>query len=346
MINKIKVITIGSATEDILVLTNEGRILPGESAICDKLLAFEYGAKIPVGRIQNAFGGAGANVAIGLTKLGIEVGACVAVGGDEIGNKIKEHLEESGVNVSLCQIVHEHTSDRSIILVEPLDRDRTIFYNREAGKKLKLKDASKWKTEWVFISSLTDRWENMLGQVLKLRKEKAVKIAWNPGRAQIKAGLKFLSPLIAETSVLFLNWDEALELALSDKSFATGYSHKQPTKKAVIKFLQQIGSGVVVITLGRKGSIATDGYYYLKAPSFSPKRVELTGAGDAYSSGFLASWISEPGNLKKAMSWGMANSGSVVLYFGAEKGLLTIDQMKHKINEVIMDAVIEERRLN
>ena len=342
---KTQIITIGSATEDLIVLTNEGRILPGENALCEKLLAFEYGAKIPVGRIQNSFGGAGANVATGLAKLGISVSACVAVGADIIGENIKKNLEKAVVDTSLCQTVHDYPSDRSAILVEPLDRDRIIFYNRKAGKALRLKEVSKWKTEWVFVSSLVDGWEKKLGQILKLRKEKAVKIAWNPGRAQIKAGAGFLSPLLAETSVLFLNWDEALELALSDNKFKASCGRKKPTKKSVIKFLHSIGSGIIVITLGRKGSIATDGYYYLKAPIFSPQRVELTGAGDAYTSGFLASWITEPGNLKKAMSWGMVNSGSVVLYLGAEKGLLTIDQMKRKINEVIMETVIEEGRL-
>lgn len=345
MSNKTQVITIGSATEDLIVLTNEGRIIAGKSSTCEKLLAFEYGAKIPVGRIQSSPGGAGANVATGLARLGVNVQANVAVGGDEIGEHLKKHLEKSGVGTDLCQKVNELTSDRSVILVEPLDRDRTIFYSREAGKKLKLKDISKWKTEWVFVSSLAQGWENKLGQILKLRKEKAVKVAWNPGQTQIRSGIKFLSPLLRETSVLFLNWDEALELALSDKEFFSAHGRKTPTKRTVLKFLQEIGSGVVVITLGRKGSLATDGYYYFKAPVISPKRVELTGAGDAYASGFLASWISEPGNLKKAVSWGMTNSGSTVLYFGAEKGLLTSAQMKRKVNEVIMEAVIEEDRL-
>jgi len=345
MPQKTQLTTIGSATDDLIVLVNEDRILPGNSATCEKLLAFEYGAKIPVGRIQSFPGGAGANVAVGLAKLGIATRACVAVGGDTIGTNLKKYLEKSAVDTSLCQIVHDHLSDRSVILVDPIDRDRTIFFNREAGKKLKLKDISQWKTEWVFVSSLTEGWENKLGQILKLRKEKGVRIAWNPGGMQIKAGIKFLSPLMKEVSVLFINWDEALELSLSDKKFAAAYDKKTPTKKAVLKYLQNAGPGVVVITLGRKGSVSTDGYYYLKAPAFSPKRVELTGAGDAYSSGFMASWIAEPGNLKKATSWGMANAGSVVLYFGAEKGLLSLAQIKRKINEVIMEAVIEEGRL-
>jgi len=250
-----------------------------------------------------------------------------------------------GVDASLCQIVHECESDRSIILIDPVGRDRTIFYNRDAGRKLKLKDISKWKTEWVFISSLTEGWESKLSQIMKLRKEKGVKIAWNPGRLQIIAGIKFLLPLLQELSILFVNWDEALELALSDKEFAEKYHQKAPAKKTVLKFLQSLGPKIVVITIGNKGSIATDGYLYLKAPAFSPKRVELTGAGDAFASGFLASWISDPGELKKAMAWGMANSSSVIMYFGAEKGLLTLSQVRRKVNNVIMDAVIEESRL-
>lgn len=340
-----QVITIGSITEDLIFLAQENQILPGKSALCEKLIAFELGAKIPVGKIRTSIGGAGANVAVGLAKLGIGCRANVAVGGDDVGKKLRRTLQRLGVDVGLCQIIHECESDRSVILVDPIGRDRVIFYNRDAGKKLKLKDISQWKIEWVFISSLTEGWENKLGQILKLRKERGVKVAWNPGRLQLKAGIKFLSPLLAELSILFLNWDEALELALSDREFAGKYHQKAPSKKTVIRFLQSRGPKIVVITLGRRGSLATDGYLYVKAPTFSPQRVELTGAGDAYASGFLASWIRHPEDLKKATAWGMANAGSSVLYFGAEKGLLTLGQMRRKVNNVIMNAVIEEGRL-
>jgi len=340
-----QVITIGSITEDLIFLAQESRILPGHSALCEKLMAFELGGKIPVGKIKTSIGGAGANVAVGLSKLGVGCRANVAVGGDDIGKKQRRNLQKLGVDVSLCQIVHDCETDRSVILVDPAGRDRVIFYNRDAGRKLKLKDISQWKTEWVFISSLTEGWENKLGQILKLRKERGTKVAWNPGRLQLKAGIKFLSPLLAELSILFLNWDEALELALSDRGFAEKYHQKAPAKKTVLKFLQSYGPKIVVVTFGRRGSIATNGYAYVKAPILSPRRVELTGAGDAYASGFLASWIRSPENLKKAMAWGMANSGSAVLYFGAEKGLLTLPQMRRKVNSVIMDALIEESRL-
>lgn len=345
MPDKIQVIALGSASEDLLVLTNESKIVPGHSLTCEKLLAFELGAKIPVGRIKNCIGGAGANVATGLAKLGVKVSPCVALGEDEIGEKIKTALVKSGIETGLCHVANERESDRSVILVEPISRDRTIFYSRDAGERLKLKNISQWKTEWVFISSLARDWKNKLGQILKLRRERGIKIAWNPGGAQIKSGVQFLKPLLQETTLLFLNWDEALELALSDKSFKASYASKKPSKKAVIKFLHGTGVQVPTITLGKRGSLATNGYHFYKAPALTPKRVELTGAGDAYCSGFLASWIQEPDNIRRAMGWGMANAGSVVLYFGAQKGLLDENQIKRKANEKILEVVIEENRL-
>lgn len=341
----VQVTTIGSATEDLIFLTTEASILPGHSVTCEKYLAFEYGAKIPIGKIKTCLGGASANVACGLAKLEVETRPCAAIGGDDTGIRIKRALTKAGINTNLIHPIHSSESDRSIILVEPKDRDRTIFYSRDAGNFLKLKDISQWKTQWVFVSSLNLGWEKKLGQILKLRKDKGTKIAFNPGKLQIKAGMRFLFPLLRETSILILNWDEALELALSAKEFSQRYTERAPSKKSVIKFIQSNGPKVVIITLGKKGSIATDGYYYYKAPALSPKRLEITGAGDSYSSGFLASWIYDCGNIKRAMGWGMANAGSVVMYFGAQKGLLDRYTMRRKVNEVLINAMIEETTL-
>ncbi len=339
---KTQVTTIGSATEDLIFLCSEALILPGDGPTREKIIGFEYGAKIPIGQIKNCLGGAGANVACGLSFLGLKTKACVAVGGDDTGKRIKRSLAQSGVGIDLVHSVYSSLSDRSVIMVESQDRDRTIFYSRDAGNHLQLKDISKWRTEWVFISSLNLGWEKKLGQIMKLRRDWGTKIAFNPGKLQIKAGLDFLAPLLRETSILILNWDEALELVSGQRDLMEKSKGKKITPKKVIKYIQSKGPQVVIITRGRKGSLATDGSFFYRAPALSPKRVELTGAGDAFSSGFLAAWIHYPGDVKKALSWGMTNSGSSVMYFGAQKGLLKLSQMKRKVNDVIMSNLISE----
>jgi len=345
MAKKFQVVTVGSAVSDLFVLTNEGQLLPGTGADCEKLIAFEYGAKIPVGRIQEEIGGAGINIAGGLNRLGVKAAPCVAVGEDELGDKTRKKLKEYEIDTSLLQVIPESESGRSVILVEPKDRDRTIFYSREAGNHLKIDSLFECKMDWVFVSSLPEGWEGKLDKVLKLKRHEEIEIAFNPGRRQLKAGISKLAPFLREVSILFVNWDEALELSFDDKGFRQKYSGKTPPKKAVLSFIKSLGPGMVVVTLGRKGSLATDGYYYYKAPCLSPKRVELTGAGDAFTSGFLASWINERGNVKRAMGWGSANAGNVVLYFGAHKGLLSLGQIKKKINEVLVNNLIEESPL-
>jgi sugar/nucleoside kinase (ribokinase family) len=61
---------------------------------------------------------------------------------------------------------------------------------------------------------------------------------------------------------------------------------------------------------------------------------ERTGAGDAYTSTFVAGLIYSDGDIKTAMKWGPINSMSVVQEVGAQAGLLT----KSKLEKLLRDA--------
>jgi sugar/nucleoside kinase (ribokinase family) len=58
--------------------------------------------------------------------------------------------------------------------------------------------------------------------------------------------------------------------------------------------------------------------------------VEKTGAGDAYTAGFLAAVLnSQP--IKEAMRWGAFDAASVIQKIGAEEGLLTKTELEDKL---------------
>jgi sugar/nucleoside kinase (ribokinase family) len=84
-----------------------------------------------------------------------------------------------------------------------------------------------------------------------------------------------------------------------------------------------LGAKNVVITDGDNGSFVQDEnnrFYYLG--SVKIEVVEKTGAGDAYTSGFLAAVLNgKP--VEEAMRWGAQDSASVIQQIGAEAGLLT-----------------------
>ncbi|MBI5906973.1 MAG: translation initiation factor IF-3 [Burkholderiales bacterium] len=68
-----------------------------------KLLAFEYGAKIKIDRSYSNFGGGAANAAVGLSHLGFKAAALVSVGKDARGGAIIDNFKKHKVDISLVQ---------------------------------------------------------------------------------------------------------------------------------------------------------------------------------------------------------------------------------------------------
>jgi ribokinase len=102
--------------------------------------------------------------------------------------------------------------------------------------------------------------------------------------------------------------------------------------KALFKELHKAGAKIVVITDSADGSYASDGsgIYYMQ--SYPVKPVAKTGAGDAYTSGFLSAIIKNK-SIIEAMQWGTANSAGVIQKYGAQKGLLNQAQILRVIQK-------------
>ena len=95
-------------------------------------------------------------------------------------------------------------------------------------------------------------------------------------------------------------------------------------KKAELHSPKMLGPKVVVITDGPAGAYASDGMnQYFMPPYPDPKPpVSGTGAGDAFSTGFLCALIyGLP--VHEALRWAPIESMHVVQFFGAQTGLLT-----------------------
>jgi sugar/nucleoside kinase (ribokinase family) len=103
------------------------------------------------------------------------------------------------------------------------------------------------------------------------------------------------------------------------------------------------GAKNVVITDGPKGSYASDGTTVWAMRNYpDPKPpFERTGAGDAYTSTFVAAMIVTR-DLKQAMQWGPINSMSVVQEVGAQAGLLSRSKLEKLLDDAPKDYVPKE----
>lgn len=166
-------------------------------------------------------------------------------------------------------------------------------------------------------------------KLLNIKKMHDVKLAFNPGSAQIKKGPDSFKDVLAVTDILFVNRDEA-EILLHGKPVS---KEEQETEENLLFRIQRMGPKMIVMTDGDHGSYVLDEkaelFYETCAPA---KIVEKTGAGDAFGTGFLGALLAGK-SIQEAMQWGAANAASVIEYVGAQPGLLTHHGMSERLKK-------------
>lgn len=319
------VITIGGATRDISFLTDEGILIDNHRDLLrQKLLAFEYGAKLKVDTFYNLFGGGAANAAVNFAKSGFKAACLARVGKDSNGRDIIANLRAHGVSVKMTRLDDKASTGLSFILVSK-EGERIIFTNRSANNDLIIGATEKTaikQAKWLYLASLSGNWQAALKTIFA---QSSARIAWNPGSAQYQAGLKKLAPFLKKTDVFCLNKDEAIELVLSDARYAKKSQSFLNKVSNLLTILHQFGPRLVLITSGVEGADIYDGQiFYHQDVLKEKKRVDITGVGDAFNSSFVAAYELSGGDIKKSLYAGAKNTASKIAYFGAQSGLLDL----------------------
>lgn len=323
------VITFGGATRDVFFKTSKGVIFPDPEDEQEKMLAFKYGQKIITDNACFSFGGGAFNIVVSMAKLGLNMATCINIGRDESAHSIIERLQEVGVDTSLITTDCENHTALSLIVMDK--KDHVAFLHRGANNFLKLCDNEKLQnTKWFYITSLTGQSADILPNIIHFAAENNIKVALNPGGTQLKGNCKQLRRLLEYVELIFLNREEAEELACSE-----GACEAIEDNKVLLQKIQKLGPKRVIITEGEKGSYYSDGNIINFEPAFrkSGPVIDTTGAGDAFGSTFLACIIRGI-DISQAQKMAAINSAQVTQFIGAQEGLLTTKEIGDKLKEV------------
>jgi sugar/nucleoside kinase (ribokinase family) len=329
--NVFDVITIGGATRDITFYTKEGKLIANPSdPLRQKLLGFEYGAKIGIREAFFTFGGGAANTAVCFSRLGLKVATILRVGNDENGRAVVANLKKNKVETKFVQIDKKAKTGFSFIVTFGPAREHTAFLYRGANDKLQIINykLQNLKTDWFYVSSLSgEKWREIMNRVVSYCPP--VKLAWNPGARQLAAGLSGLKNYLRKTKILLINKDEAIELVVSLSRYKKMSVSWLNEPKNLFRVLYEFGPKILVITDGPKGAYAFDGqnFYYQKA--LSEKIVDTTGAGDSFCASFVAGQILYKGDIKKSLKLAAINSAYNLTGIGAQEPLLTRKEAEH-----------------
>ncbi len=323
---KNKITTIGGATRDIMFYTDEMLLINNKKDLLrQKLIAFEYGAKLYSKKVYLTFGGGGANAAVSLSSLGIKTQTILSIGYGDIGSYIIDNMKKVGVDIKLIQRNKKLNTGTSFIVNVGQNKEHVIFAFRGANNKIDLSKniVKKIKTPWVYLTSLSDNFIPKLNNIFTHCSKKDISLAWNPGSDQLKLGLKKLIKYLKNTTVLIVNRDEALELL---------YSLDKKTKNNIkknIKKLHSFGQYLTVITDGPNGAYLYDGQKIYYNPALKRRGINTTGAGDAFGSALIAGIIKYKWDLNKALHLAILNSNAVIMKIGAQQGLLKVKDIKN-----------------
>ncbi len=313
----IDVLSVGDIVTDAFIKLLDDQAVAYEDD-GNKWLAMPFGMKIPFdhAEIVEAVGNA-PNAAVSFAKLGLKSALAANVGGDQHGRDMIASLHKKKVDSRYVHINPDKNSNYHYVLW--YKEERTILIKHEEydyhWPHLKPKEIPKW----IYFSSISKNALDMHDDMAEwLEDHPEVNLAFQPGTFQIDAGAHRLKRLYAVTKVLLVNREEATEI--------TGGDHENLHE--LLDKLHALGPKVVVITDGPQGAYASDGQSRFKMPPYPDPAppFERTGAGDAFSSAFVAALI-KGSNLEGALQWAPINSMSVVQKVGAQAGLLSQDEI-------------------
>jgi ribokinase len=279
------------------------------------------GIKIEIKDVVFTTGGGGTNTAVTFSRQGLKTACVGVVSNDFNGREILRELRKEKVKPIF--IIHKDGfTAYSTILVMP-NAERTILSYKGEGQYFNLQEVPwrKLKAKWFYFDSLGGNFD-LLQKLTENAVSQNSKIAFNPGGKELAHGLEKLKPILDKIDIFISNKEEA-ELFLN-------LSNQNPPEDTVKK-LSNFIKGIVIMTLGPDGVIVFDKKNIYKAGTPDSPKVERTGAGDAFGSGFVAQYIIQKEKLKvedekeiivKAIQFATANASSVVSQYGPKAGIL------------------------
>jgi fructokinase len=235
-------------------------------------------------------GGAPANVAVAISRLGGDSAFFGRVGQDPLGRFMKQVLKDEGVDTQHMLLDEEHRTSTVIVdLDDHGERSFTFMVKPSADQFLQPQDVPAFKQgEWLHVCSIA--LANEPSRSTTLAAMKAIKaaggyVSFDPNlRAEVwlnPADLKsVVLQAVALADVVKFSDDELLFL-----------TDKADLQTALSWLNEQYDLPLIVITQGKKGALVIHNNEQQLITGKPVNPVDTTGAGDAFVGGLLAGLV-------------------------------------------------------
>lgn len=269
-------------------------------------------------------GGKGANQAVAAARLGAATYMVGRVGQDVFSKALLESLQVNRVNVDGIWRDPDHPSGTAVIMVDD-SAENSIIIVPGANGAINYDDLNRLEEALKIASHLLLQLEipvEMVVAAAKLARQRGVAVILDPAPArplpeELYCSVDWITPNESEASILM------------QKTIQTEQEAAQAAS-----MLHERGVPNVVIKMGSKGALWSDGERQRFLPAYLVQAVDTVAAGDAFN-GALAAALSEGKPVMEALTWAMAAGALSTTRYGAQPSM---PQRKELL------AFIEERK--
>jgi fructokinase len=235
-------------------------------------------------------GGAPANVAAGLSRLGKDAGFIGKVGDDPFGHELTAALSGLGVDTRAVSFSKQARTMLAFVTLSVTGERDFVFFRHPSADMLISPDdvpegyvsgASIFHFGSISLIAQPAR-STTLGLVDAAKKAGAL-VSFDPN---IRLVLFDDAAAARRTILEAIPFADILKLSEEEAAFLTGLK----TPKAAALTLLAMGPGLVAVTLGNKGSVAVTARYAVEVDGYEVGAVDTTGAGDAFCAAMLAAF--------------------------------------------------------
>ena len=291
----------------------------------------------PVPGLSNSYtanpGGAPANVAVSLSRNGIDTGFLGKLGNDDFGRLLIRTLKENNVEVLCPALTDEATTTLAFVTLDDTG-DRSFTFARKPGADMLLneddvKRVSIAEYDIVHAGSVSQSGSPEKDAVLL-----ALKTAKDNNKL-VSFDINYRDKIWSEEACLaevkkVIPYVDLLKISEEELMFVGGMEN-------IPAYMKENGIAVVVLTRGGDGArIYFDGGY-TDIPAMKVEVKDTTGAGDAYWGGFLSSLLRQEvtsvsditcEKLKTAGRYGAVSGGLCIQKPGGIPAIPTINEIE------------------
>ncbi len=253
-------------------------LCPGEA-----LIDFVGHESMPLEACQSFLkkaGGAPANAAGAMAKLGVDSYFLGAVGKDPFGAFLKAEMDKYQINTGMLQFTNDYFTTQAFVSIDQ-DGERDFIFNRGADEQLEAIDLEQIKDfDCIHFASATaflgGKLEDEYFRLLQFAKDNDIMVTFDANYRDALFGDNI--ELFVAQCKKFISESTIVKLSEEEAELISGESEMEAAGKAIAA----LGCDHLIITQGKAGSKLFTNNQVIDVPTIDVKMIDSTGAGDAF----------------------------------------------------------------